>query len=112
MSERRFAVELATELTIAWLGNQNNRISADEVPTFLRTMHQTVSDLSSGETSVSEEPSDSSTAATFTPAISARKSLASRDHIISMIDGKPIDRCAGIYPGMGSRPISIASVTA
>ena len=39
------AVELATELTIAWLGNPNTRISADEVPAFLRRMHETVSGL-------------------------------------------------------------------
>ncbi len=43
-------VELATELTIAWLGNPNNRANADDVPAFLRTMHSTVSDLSSGST--------------------------------------------------------------
>jgi hypothetical protein len=29
------AVTLATELTIAWLGNSNTRVSADDVPTFL-----------------------------------------------------------------------------
>ena len=39
------AVELATELTIAWLGNQNNRVQAEDVPQFLRTMHATVTDL-------------------------------------------------------------------
>ncbi|AQR72902.1 MucR family transcriptional regulator [Sphingomonas sp. LM7] len=82
------AVELATGLTIAWLGNQNNRTSAEDVPAFLRTMHATLSELAGGssatasdETQVAEEE--------FTPAVSARKSLASKDHIISMIDGKP-----------------------
>lgn len=35
------AVELATDLTIAWLGNQNNRVAAEDVPAFLRTMHAT-----------------------------------------------------------------------
>jgi predicted transcriptional regulator len=39
-------VELAAELTIAWLGNQNNRCTAEEVPTFLRTMHATITELS------------------------------------------------------------------
>ncbi len=83
------AVELATELTIAWLGNQNNRVSAEDVPTFLRTMHATISELSgatvetgdAGETPVAEGD--------YTPAVSVRKSLASKDHILSMIDGKP-----------------------
>jgi predicted transcriptional regulator len=80
-------VELATELTIAWLGNQNNRIAADDVPAFLRTMHATLTSLA-GDTGASAEPS-STEAAEYTPAVSVRKSLASRDVIISMIDGKP-----------------------
>jgi len=33
-------VELATELTIAWLGNPNNRATAEDVPAFLRNMHR------------------------------------------------------------------------
>ncbi len=79
------AVELATELTIAWLGNPNTRISADEVPAFLGKMHDTVSALlgATGAAPISEAATE------YTPAVSARKSLASKDHIISMIDGKP-----------------------
>ena len=78
------ALELATELTIAWLGNPNTRISADEVPSFLRRMHETVSELTAGPAEApAPEPQ-----AEYVPAVSARKSLASRDHIVSMIDGK------------------------
>ena len=80
------AVELATELTIAWLGNPNTRISADDVPAFLQAMHATVAGLA-GDTAA-EIPADA-TAPAFEPAVSVRKSLASKDHIISMIDGKP-----------------------
>ncbi|MDB5539810.1 MAG: transcriptional regulator, partial [Devosia sp.] len=77
-------VELATELTIAWLSNPNTRANADDVPAFLQKMHEAVAGLSSGAAAEPEgEP-----AAEFTPAVTARKSLASRDHIISMIDGK------------------------
>lgn len=83
------AVELATELTIAWLGNQNNRVTAEEVPTFLRTMHATINELSSGSSAADDAQSGSEAAEEFTPAVSVRKSLASKDHIISMIDGKP-----------------------
>jgi predicted transcriptional regulator len=80
------AVELATELTIAWLGNPNTRISAEEVPAFLGKMHETVSGLlgSGIQPVVPAEP-----VGDFTPAVTVRKSLASKDHIISMIDGKP-----------------------
>ena len=81
------AVELATELTIAWLSNQNNRVAAEDVPAFLRTMHATVSELAGGTSQAVAE--DAAPAAEFTPAVSVRKSLASPDHIISLIDGKP-----------------------
>jgi len=79
------AVELATELTIAWLGNPNTRSSAEDVPAFLGKMHDTVSALlgATGE-APAEAPS-----AEYTPAVSVRKSLASKDFILSMIDGKP-----------------------
>jgi len=77
-------LELATELTMAWLSNPNTRASAEEVPAFLQTMHSAVNGLSANVV-VSEaavpEPQ-------FTPATTVRKSLASKDHIISMIDGK------------------------
>ena len=79
------ALELATELTIAWLGNPNTRSAAEDVPAFLSKMHETVSALLGATT----EPAPVEVAAEYTPAVSARKSLASKDHIISMIDGKP-----------------------
>ena len=79
-------VELATELTIAWLSNPNTRATADEVPHFLAKMHQAVNDLGAAATTVA--PSDEP-ASEHVPAVSVRKSLASKDHIISMIDGKP-----------------------
>ncbi len=77
-------VTLATELTIAWLANANNRVNADDVPAFLSKMYETVQQLS-GETTqeaaVEEAPAR-------TPAVTARKSLSNPDHIVSMIDGK------------------------
>lgn len=76
-------VELATELTIAWLSNPNTRAAADDVPAFLAKMHEAVSALG--------QPTEASATADteYTPAITARRSLSSPDHIISMIDGKP-----------------------
>jgi predicted transcriptional regulator len=79
------AVELATEITIAWLGSQNNQVAADEVPAFLRSIHQTVTELASG----ANAPGEGQEEQEYTRAVSVRKSLASKDHIISMIDGKP-----------------------
>lgn len=80
------AVELATELTVAWLGNPNTRTEANEVPAFLGKMHETVSALLGGGTTQQVE---AEAPVEYTPAVSVRKSLASKDHIISMIDGKP-----------------------
>lgn len=77
------ALELATELTIAWLSNPNTRTSAEEVPAFLQRMHEAVSRMGTAQPREAAEPQPE-----FTPAVSARKSLASKDHIISMIDGK------------------------
>ena len=78
-------LELATELTIAWLSNPNTRASAEEVPAFLEKMHGAVTVLATPAAAVEE------TAGTpeYTAAVSVRRSLASKDHLISMIDGKP-----------------------
>jgi predicted transcriptional regulator len=78
-------VELATELTIAWLSNPNTRTTTDEVPAFLKSVHEAVTRLN--VTSAPEAQAEP--AAEFTPAVSVRKSLANPDYIISMIDGKP-----------------------
>jgi predicted transcriptional regulator len=76
-------IELAAELTMAWLSNPNTRVDAAEVSGVLRQMHQAVTSLAS-----SPQP-ETETAPEYTPAVSVRKSLASKDHILSMIDGKP-----------------------
>ena len=94
------AVELATELTIAWLSNPNTRASAEEVPAFLSKMHEAVSGLSTGATT--EAQADA--AVEYVPAVSARKSLASRDHIISLIDGKPYKTLRRHLAGHGLTP--------
>jgi predicted transcriptional regulator len=85
MSEPTHPVELATELTIAWLGNPNTRTNADDVPAFLRSMHDAVARLSTAQAPAAESGSGQE----YVPAVTVRKSLASREHIISLIDGKP-----------------------
>ncbi|WP_199860321.1 MucR family transcriptional regulator [Sphingomonas sp. CFBP 8760] len=79
------AVELAASLTAAWLANPNSRVNPDDVPAFLQSMYASVTGLSDGGASatVEEAPQE------YTPAVTVRKSLASKDHIISLIDGKP-----------------------
>ena len=85
MSDDADTITLATELTIAWLANPNTRVSSDDVPAFLASVHQALGKLSvpAAKQAPDQPVSD------FTPAVSVRKSLASPDRIISMIDGKP-----------------------
>ncbi len=77
-------IELATELTIAWLRNSNTRTSADDVPAFLEKMYETVSSLVGGTL---EATTPEAEAKEYAPAVTARKSLANPDVI--MVDGKP-----------------------
>ncbi|MCP3733247.1 MucR family transcriptional regulator [Sphingomonas sp. MG17] len=79
------AVELAAELTAAWLANNNTRASTEEAVAFLTAMHKTVGSLSAPAATEAEPAA----ATDYTPAVTARKSLASKEHILSMIDGKP-----------------------
>ena len=96
------AVELATELTIAWLGNPNNRVDADQVPAFLQKMYATVTELA--QASSAPQVPEETPAPEYTPAVTARKSLASKDHIISMIDGKPYRTLKRHLSGNGLTP--------
>ena len=76
-------LELATELTIAWLSNPNTSVPADELPAVLQKIHGALATLSpAGMEAAGAQPEHA-------PAVSVRRSLASKDHIISMIDGKP-----------------------
>jgi predicted transcriptional regulator len=93
-------LELATELTVAWLSNPNTRVSAEEVPAFLQNMHGAVAGLASPTTQV-EAPA---AATEFMPAVTVRRSLASKDHIISMIDGKPYKTLKRHLSGHGLTP--------
>ena len=93
-------VELAAELTAAWLGNTNTRVSANDVPAFLKSMHDTLAGLSADAAPATPEEA----APAFTPAGTARKSLASPDHIVSMIDGKPYRTLRRHLSGHGLTP--------
>jgi predicted transcriptional regulator len=77
------AVELATELTIAWLNNPNNRVNAEDVPTFLKTMHAAVVELGTGGGSAPEAAPD------YTPAVPVRSSIKP-DYLVSLIDGSKL----------------------
>jgi predicted transcriptional regulator len=94
------AVDLATDLTIAWLSNPNTRANAEDVPAFLQQMHAAVSGLSTASSTPEETPPTTE----YTPAVTARKSLASKEHIISLIDGKPYKTLRRHLSGHGLTP--------
>ena len=93
-------VELATELTIAWLRNPNTRASSEEIPAFLNMMFQAVRGLGSS----TEQDAPTGSSAVHTPAVTARRSLSSPDHIISLIDGKPYKTLRRHLSGHGLTP--------
>ena len=60
----------------------NNQVAKTELPALIQAVHSALAALASGGVAPAAEPDR-------TAAVSIRKSLASPDHIISMIDGKP-----------------------
>jgi predicted transcriptional regulator len=93
-------LELATELTMAWLANPNTRAAAEDVPAFLQSMHGAVSTLAAPQSPVEE----AAPAAQYTPAVPVRRSISSPDHIISLIDGKPYKTLKRHLSGHGLTP--------
>jgi predicted transcriptional regulator len=85
MNNEISAVVLAAELTAAWLANPSTRTDREDIPAFLNLMYSVISSLSSAVTPISlDKPNQ-----IFEPAVTARRSLASPDHILSLINGEP-----------------------
>jgi len=74
-------IALTAEIVSAYVSN--NAIKSGEVALLVKETHGALAGLG--------ERSDGKTASepAFIPAVTVRKSLASRDHILSMIDGRP-----------------------
>jgi predicted transcriptional regulator len=83
MSDNADLIALTVDIVSAFVG-QNN-IRPDDVPGFIAAIHDALTKLNGGDTA----PAPVSDETEHAPAVSVRKSLASKDHIISMIDGKP-----------------------
>lgn len=78
-----------TELTVDLLAAfvSNNSVGAKDLPDLIASTHAALAALDRGGAAPAEpEPAAE---ADFPPAVSIRKSLAKREHILSMIDGKP-----------------------
>jgi len=71
---------LTVQLVSAFVSN--NTVASDSLADLIKTTRAALTEKAAPAV---EEPA----AATFTPAVSVRKSLSSPEHIISLIDGKP-----------------------
>ena len=78
------AIELATQLTIAWLSNPNVKTSAEEVPAFLKAIHATLGALSGATGEQAAEAGGE-----HKPAVPVRSSVKP-DFITSLIDGRKL----------------------
>jgi len=87
MNDELASVDLATDITIAWLANPNTKAEIDDVPAFLASVFGAVTRLGNAEAPAEDGPG--AHGPTAEPAVSVRRSLASPEHIISLIDGKP-----------------------
>jgi predicted transcriptional regulator len=74
-------VSLTVDIVSAFVAN--NRVKSEEVASLIRETHGALDSLRAP--SEPEPPAEP----TFEPAVTVRKSLASREHILSLIDGKP-----------------------
>ena len=88
--------ELTVELLSAFVANNNVR--SDDLPGLIASTHAALSGL----TTTTAEPA--ATADQHQPAVTARKSLANRDFIISLIDGKPYKSLKRHLTGHGLTP--------
>lgn len=89
-------ISLAAEIVSAFVAN--NSIKSDEVAKLIQETHGALAGLRN------EPAADASSEAAFIPAVTVRKSLASRDHILSLIDGKPYKVLRRHLKGHGLTP--------
>lgn len=76
-------LELAADITVAWLSNPKTTVPASDLPAVIGAVHGALAGLCSP---AAEAPAAQPE---YTPAVTVRRSLASKDHVISLIDGKP-----------------------
>jgi predicted transcriptional regulator len=80
LEDKSDLVVLTADLVSAFV--THNRVRGEELPGLIQTTYATLSGLT-------ETPQAEPAKTEYAPAVSVRKSLGSREHIISMIDGKP-----------------------
>ena len=89
--------ELTVELLSAFVAN--NSVRSDDLPGLIASTHAALSGLAAPSADAAATASES-----HQPAVTARKSLANRDFIISLIDGKPYKSLKRHLTGHGLTP--------
>lgn len=89
---------LTVDLLSAFVANNNVRV--EDLPALIGSTHAALAGLTPKPEAAELAPQ----APEFTQAVTARKSLASRDHILSMIDGKPYKTLKRHLSGHGLTP--------
>lgn len=85
MPEENNLVAMTIEVVASYVAHNN--IRPEDVPDFITKTHAAITGIAK-EPEASPEPAPPAEAE-YTPAVTVRKSLASPDHIVSLIDGKP-----------------------
>jgi len=88
-------ITLTADIVTAFV--ENNSVSVGDLPSLISTTHDALARLGEADAAIPEAPA-------FTPAVTVRKSLASQDVLISMIDGKPYKMLKRHLSGNGLTP--------
>ena len=94
---------LTVELLSAFVAHNNVR--SDDLPALISSTHAALTRLSQSTPAAEQEP-DMAMAEVHEPAVTVRKSLANRDVVLSMIDGKPYKTLKRHLSGHGLLPES------
>jgi predicted transcriptional regulator len=98
MSEDNNFVAMTIEVVASYVAH--NVIAPDDVPSFIAKTHAAIRDMAKApEPDVPAAPSEA-----YEPAVTVRKSTASREHILSLIDGKPYKTLKRHLAGHGLTP--------
>lgn len=99
-SANAMLIELTADIVSAHVSN--NVVGTSDVPELIRSVHDALAKITSGEGQSAEAPA----ADKPTPAVGARKSTSNPEHILSMIDGKPYKSLKRHIAGHGYTPES------
>lgn len=91
-------LELTSDVVVAWLSNPRTKIAPEALPSAIQTVHQSLASLGTDVGAAADAGPE------YLPAVTVRRSLASNEHIVSLIDGKPYKTLKRHLSGHGLTP--------